>query len=285
MKLAFKSLWYDRWINLLTTLTIGAGLFILGVIVLFLFNAEGITKRLPERFSITVFLSNDISQSQIDNIETSLKNESIVQKVQYISKDDALRELRSSLKDAAFVLEGFEENPLFPSVIISLERAIFDRAKVDELIAEIVKLKGVEDVVYREKLLDSIEAVHRDVKAVSAGVILLFFTAIIFVCYSTVKILFYRRKEEIEIYKLLGATRVFIRSPFIIEASILGLFGGVWGCLGIYGLYRLIHRFVIHEFPFFLALTFPEELFGALPITGLALGIIGSAIALGRLKF
>ncbi|HDH02179.1 MAG TPA: FtsX-like permease family protein, partial [Nitrospirae bacterium] len=204
---------------MLTVVTIGVGLFVLGLIFFSLYNIEGITNRLPERFSVMVFLSDRAGDREINNLKTRLRKDPIVESIKYISKDEALVELRTSLKDAAYILEGLNENPLFPSIEIRLKKNSFDKTRVEELISELKGLRSVDDVVYGEDLLGTIYTIRNGVKTISAGVILLFSMAIIFVCYSTVKILFYRRKEEIEIFKLLGATKAFIRLPFLIEGG------------------------------------------------------------------
>lgn len=285
IRLALKSLLFDRWINLLTILTIGTGLFILGAIMLTLINLKEVSRRLPERFSITVFLSDTVGKDEISSIESLVKRDSLVQKVRYISRDEAMEELRASLKDAAYILEGLDENPLFPSIVINLRRDGFDKKRVEKLINDIRGIKGVEDIIYGEKLLSSIQTFHRGFRSIAAGLIVLFLVAIVFVCYSTVKILFNRRKEEIGIFKLLGATRVFIRTPFIIEGSTLGLLGGLFGLASIYGLYTLLSRYVLSGFPMFPAIHFPKELASILPAIGLTLGVIGSVIALGRIRY
>ncbi len=285
VRLAVKSLWFDRWINILTVLTIGTGLFILGMIMLILFNIEGVTRRLPERFSITVFLSDDLSDSAGKRLTSRIEREPVVKKAIYISREEALEELRTSLKDAAYILEGLNENPLFPSIEIRLNRDRFDAGRVGRLIEEIRGIKGVEDVVYGEDLLGAIHNLSRGFKTVSGGLVVLFSVAIVFVCYSTVKILFYRRKEEIEIFKLLGATKGFIRLPFLIEGSILGLLSGILGGVGIFALYRAVSGLAASELPFLGFMYFPVEIILFLPAGGLILGVIGSSIAMGRLRY
>ncbi|NOZ26004.1 MAG: hypothetical protein GXO94_07960 [Nitrospirae bacterium] len=285
IKLALKSLWFEKWIHMLTVVTIGVGLFVLGLVFFALYNIEGVTNRLPERFSVTVFLSDRTGEREIRQLEARLSKDPIVESVRFISKDEALDELRASLKDAAYILEGLDENPLFPSIEIRLKKNGFDRKRVEALIEELQRLRSVDDVVYGEDLLGTIYTIRNGVKTLSAGVILLFSMAIVFVCYSTVKILFYRRKEEIEIFKLLGATRGFIRMPFLIEGGTLGFIGGLLGGAGTYGLYRFISGLAVTDFPMLGELHLPLGLIAALPVGGAVLGIIGSTIALGRLKF
>ncbi len=284
LRLALKSLWHDRWINLLSVITIATGLFILGVVVFSLYNVEKIASHMPERFTINVFLSNKATDRDIKGLIKYLKRSPIVKDYRYISKEDALKELRRSLKDAAYILEGIDENPLFPSVVVRIKSSEFDKNKVMELIDRIRGMSRVDDVIYAARLFESIEKLSRGFRLLGLGIILLFSLSVVFVSYSTVKILFYRRKEEIEIYKLLGATKGFIRSPFIIEGSVLGALGGCLASAAIFGFVFILKGYN-NPVPFLAYLKLPMPFVAVLPVVGLALGAAGSTIALGRLKY
>ncbi|HHN65457.1 MAG TPA: ABC transporter permease [Nitrospirae bacterium] len=284
LRLALKSLWHDRWINLLSVITIATGLFILGVVVFSLYNVEKIASHMPERFTINVFLSNKATDRDIKGLIKYLKRSPIVKDYRYISKEDALKELRRSLKDAAYILEGIDENPLFPSVVVRIKSSEFDKNKVMELIDRIKGMSRVDDVIYAARLFESIEKLSRGFRLLGLGIILLFSLSVVFVSYSTVKILFYRRNEEIEIYKLLGATKGFIRSPFIIEGSVLGALGGCLASAAIFGFVFILKGYN-NPVPFLAYLKLPMPFVAVLPVVGLALGAAGSTIALGRLKY
>jgi cell division transport system permease protein len=115
--------------------------------------------------------------------------------------------------------------------------------------------------------------------------IIVMFGGVIFVCYSTVKILFYRKKEEIDTHKLLGATKGFIRAPFIIEGAVIGLCGGLLSLVGILSLHYIVFLKLSLSMPLFKAIVFPVFLSPLLPFTGLLLGMTGAAIAIGRIRY
>jgi cell division transport system permease protein len=122
-------------------------------------------------------------------------------------------------------------------------------------------------------------------KAAGMVLIIALSVGIIFVCYSTVKILFYRRIEEIETFKLLGATKGFIRTPFLIEGAVIGTAGGIVSLMGIFAFYSVILLRLGILLPLFKTILFPTGLFLSLPVIGLFLGMTGAAVALGRLRF
>jgi cell division transport system permease protein len=110
-------------------------------------------------------------------------------------------------------------------------------------------------------------------------------TGMIFVCYSTVKILFYRKNEEMETYKLLGATRGFIRTPFIIEGAVIGFGGGILSLIGILLIYYIVIFKLSDIIPLFKGVIFPVNVSFFIPLAGLFIGMIGAVIAIGRIRY
>ncbi len=285
LKIAIKSLWHEKWINLLSILSIAVGLFILGFVILVLYNVETLTRGAPEKFTVTLFLKKDVTDSKAKGLLRKIKKNEIVKSVKYISKAEAFEELKQSLKDAAYILEGIDENPLFPSMEIKLKEKSFDKDTIEKFIASLKKDKRVDEVIYGQQLLGTIHEIYRSVKILTIIVGLLFCMAIAFVCYSTVKILFYRKKEEIEVYKLLGATKGFIRSPFIFEGILVGMLGGILASAGNLVLFNLLKGMSNPSVPLLKGVILPEELILSLPLAGLLLGLVGSTIALGKIRY
>lgn len=284
-KLALQSLWREKWINLLSVLTIAAGLFMIALTFFVVYNIDLATKRLPARFSVMLYLNDGLSEQETGNIIAQLKKNNAVEQARYIAKDKALEELKGVLKNADYILEGIDENPLPASIEIKLKKESVNIASVKKFASEIKKVKGIAEVEYGEQFLNSIHSIKGMAKAGSLSLIIIMSAGVIFVCYSTIKIAFYRRKEEIETFKLLGATRGFIRAPFVIEGSVLGISGGIASMAAAFAFYYVLFYEVTATIPILKILVFPLEIFPALPIVGLLLGIGGAVIALGRIRF
>ncbi|MCX5716951.1 MAG: permease-like cell division protein FtsX [Nitrospirae bacterium] len=284
-RLALQSLWREKWINLLSVLTIAAGLFMITLTLFVVYNIDLATKRLPARFSVMLYLNDGLSEQETGSIIAQLKKNNAVEQARYIAKDKALEELKGVLKNADYILEGIDENPLPASIEIKLKKESVNIASVKKFAAEIKKIKSIAEVEYGEQFLNSIHSIKGMAKAGSLSLIIIMSAGVIFVCYSTIKIAFYRRKEEIETFKLLGATRGFIRAPFVIEGSVLGMFGGIASMAAALAFYHVLFYKVTATIPILKILVFPFETFPALPIVGLLLGIGGAVIALGRIRF
>ncbi|MBI3592273.1 MAG: FtsX-like permease family protein, partial [Nitrospirae bacterium] len=263
---------------------VGSSLLIITLAVFFLYNIELITNHLPERFSMMVYLKDSLSQEETQNVLNNLKKRADVAASNYISKDEALKELKHTLKDTTYILEGLDENPLASSIELKLKKEFVTAATASRISEEIKKIQGVDNVYYGEKIAEAIHLLKRSVQNISIIIFLTISVGVIFVTYSTVKILFYRKNEEIEILKLLGATSGFIRMPFLIEGSIIGLFGGILGIVGAFIFYFAVTYRLSVVIPILKTLVFPLEILIALPFIGIILGIIGSAIAIGRIR-
>lgn len=284
-RLALQSILHEKWINLLSILTIAAGLIIIALIALSLYNVDVATGKLPEKFSMMLYLKNDLSEGELENIINTLRKDSVVERVKYIPKDEALKELKATLKDTEYVFEGLEENPLLDSIEIRLKKETVGPESAKRLASELREINGIAEVEYGEKFLSTIYSVRIGVKAMGILFIIVMSAGVVFVCYSTVKILFYRRKEEIETYKLLGATKGFIRAPFIIEGAIIGLSSGLLSLIGILSLYYIvIHRLSL-AIPLFKVVAFPVNISIFLLPAGLILGMVGAAVAIGRIRY
>jgi len=284
-KLAMQSLRKDKWINLLSMLTIFAGLFIISISFFVFYNIEIATRNLPEKFSMVAYLDTNLSQEKIDQVISTLRSKRAVSSVKLIPRDEAFRELKGTLKNSQYVLEGLDENPLPDSLEVKLRKDAMGTDSVKQLAEETKKIKGISEVDYGEKFLAILQNIKAGVKITGLVLAIILCTGIVFVCYSTVKILFYRRTDEIETFKLLGATKIFIRAPFIIEGAAIGITAGITSLAAVFVLHHFLFLKLIISIPLFKTVLFPSGVFLFLPLIGMFLGIFGAAIALGRLKY
>ena len=163
-RIAVQSILREKWVNLVSIITIGAGLLLTTVIVLTVYNIDMVTKKLPEKFSMMVYLKDGLSREQTKSILYDIENDISVKSVTYIPKDKALNELKSTFKDIAYVLDGLEENPLFDSVEVKLQSEAVGPETAKELTAKFKRIKGIEEIEYGEKFLSSIHSLKVGIK-------------------------------------------------------------------------------------------------------------------------
>jgi cell division transport system permease protein len=282
---AVSGLWREKWINLLSVLTIASGLLLISVAFLLVFNLSAAVRDLPERFSMMVFLEKGLSAERMQELVSETRAMPGVRSARFISREEALSELRAMLEDSGRVLEGLDENPLPASVEVKVEESAVTVERAGELARRMEAMEGVEDVQYGERVLSIIQSIRRYTETMGALLVGVLAAAMVFVCYSTVKILFYRKRAEVDTIKLLGATKGFIRGPFLIEGGVLGAAGGSVSVLALLALYFSLYLKLAGSFPLLTALVLPGWFLLCPPALGLAIGVAGAYIAIGRIRF
>ncbi len=287
LQTAFKSLWHEKWINFLTILSIGTSLLILSAFVGVTLNADSVLKRWAKSFGLVVYLDNTLNRKAEDRLKDFFQQDPDVLEVKYISKDRAIRELHEILGTNASILEELEGNPLPSSFELRLRRELLKPEIVKRKAGEIKQINGVEDVQYGEKWLSSLNTLSKAMKIIVAFLGCAIFTAVIFISYNTIKIFFFARKHEIETLKLLGATRSFIKLPFLIEGLFIGIFGGIISCLALFGVQSLIVYKGADILPSIRAIivSLPVQAYILVPLAGAFMSLIGSFIAVGKIKY
>ncbi len=287
LQTAFKNLWMEKWINFLTVLSISIGLLMLSTFAAITLNMDSVIKRWAKSFGLVVYVEDNLPKQTEDNLQILLQRDPDILEVKYISKDHALKELRQIMGKDSVILEGFEDNPLPSSFELKLKSELLHPDLVKEKAAQIKVISGIEEVQYGEKWLSSLNRITEIMKisTILLGSIIL--VAIVFVTYSTIKIFFYRRKEEIETLKLLGATRSFIRLPFLLEGLFIGIAGGIISSMSLFGIYTLIAMKIPLFMPSVKAImvSLPLSIYLSVPPAGAVMSFIGSFIAVGKIKY
>lgn len=283
-KTAFHSLMKEKWINLLSILTVAASLLVSAMALITIFNIEGYTRALPERFTMVVYLQDTVSPEDTQKLIAQIKNKDYVSGMRYISKEQALIEMKRALKDVSTVLEGLDENPLSSAIELKLKKESVTAASVARISEDIKKMPGVDGVNYEAKIAETVHLLKTSIENLSILVLSIIIFVVLFIISSTVKILLYRRKAEIEIIKLLGATGGFIRVPFLIEGGVIGFFGGMVASIGTSAFYYTLTTSFSAFMPILKTMVLPVEIVILMPVAGIVMGVTGSFISVGRLR-
>ncbi len=250
-------------------------------------NVDSALKRWARSFGIVVYLDEDLNRKAESELKNLFRQDPDILEVKYISKEQAVKELRRTLGENAAILDELDDNPLPASFELRLKSELLNPAMVKKKAEQIRQLRGVEEVQYGKKWLASLNTLSTILKtgAIFLGCAIL--VAIIFITYNTIKIFFYRRKDEIETLKLLGATRSFIRLPFLIEGLFIGIFGGIISALALFGIDSLISSKGVEILPSIrtLMITPPLQAYIYVVLAGAVMSFTGSFIAVGKIKY
>ncbi|RJQ54013.1 MAG: ABC transporter permease [Nitrospiraceae bacterium] len=287
LKTAVKSIGHEKWINFLTVLSVSIGLTILCSFILINANMSTALQRWAKSFGVVVYLDEDISREGEEILKNHFLQDADIEEVKYISKEDAFQEIKRTLGSNAMILDVFRESPLPSSFELKLKNALQDPSRIKEKVGQLQKMEGVHEAQYGEKWLSSLNTIAKTIKIGSIVFGTAIFIAVTFITYSTIKIFLHRRKEEIETLKLLGASRSFIRLPYLMEGFFIGTMGGVLSSLAILGSYSFIMYKMVEFMPAikFVMSSLPSMIYLVIPLGGAVMSLTGSFIAIGKIRY
>ncbi len=283
-KRALSNILEQRFIQFISMGTITISFLLLGAFVLFVVNLNTWLMDWGQSLSMSVYLEEGISDELKEEIREALNGIPGAELRGFISKDKALEDLKEAFGAQAALLDGFEENPLPASFELLFSEAEFRNLEPETVKHEIELLEGVEEVQYSEQWIERFEGFLYMIQA--GGVIIggLLCLAVLFITTNTIKLTIYARRDELEIYKLVGATDGFVKAPFLIEGAIQGFVGGAAALTCLYGVYHLVSLKPLYAsgFPVLRVVFLPPEIALGLIVLSLILGFIGGMIAVGR---
>jgi cell division transport system permease protein len=274
----------NRVVHIIGVGTMVVSLLIFGTFLLLFVNLNTWIHGWGNSLSMSVYLQDGIDKKTRDRIASSIRDFPSAEIERYISKEDALIDLRKALGSEAGLLEGLSRNPLpasFEVVFTDVESPETGPRKIKQVIE---KIDGVDEVKYSEEWLQRFEGLMKVVRLVGFIIGGLLSIGVLFIVTNTIKLTIYSRKHEIEIQKLVGATDWFVKAPFLLEGLIQGLFSGAFSLLMLYSCYLLLSAKKVH----LLGLTvldfifLPTEYVISIFLISVTLGLAGSFIAVGR---
>jgi cell division transport system permease protein len=279
---AADSLWRSRGAALLSVLTIGAGLFVLGFFLMVNANIQRIIGRWSDSAELAVYL-------KVAMIGDLLQKSGVAAGVQYLSKDDAKREFARDFPDLAAAAAGLDRNPFPASFAVRLNaQAQSAPAAVDNLSATIGGIAGVADVRYDRTWLSRLNATVRAIRGAGLAIVLLMAIASAMTVANVVRLAAMSRRNEIEIMQLVGAPFAYIRGPFIAEGLIQGGMGALFAIVLLLAAFAAIRaRFgtALAEAVGLMGVAFvPAQLVLLLVAGGMALGCLGGFAVARRVR-
>lgn len=238
VKDALKSITRNKTLSIASVATVAATLFILGVITLTMVNVNKAVAQLGSKVEVKVFLKDDITEVQQNDLKTKLELVDGVKGVTLETKEQALEKVKEQLKDDAELLTaGFKEKNPFPG---SFTVKVTKPEVVDQIISVTKDMEGIEKIKDARDIIEKISKLTGSVKVIGTIAFTVFILVSLFLIGNTIKITVYSRKREIGIMKFVGATDWFIRWPFIIEGVFLGIVGGLISTLVLNFTYSMI---------------------------------------------
>jgi len=267
--------------SMATILSITTILIIVGIFLLISINSSLFLKNLESQLEIVVYLEDNISQAELNNLKSNIISIDGIKEVKFVSKEEAYQRLSEDLGEQKDILSAIEVNPL-PA---SFEIQVKDPKVIEQIANRVAEFKKVEEVEYgretAERLLNFTYIFRR------AGMLVLAFLvfASILIISNIIKITVYARRNEIEIMSLAGATSWFIKWPFIIEGFLQGFISAIFSTIILYNFYFFATNKVHQSIPFLPLVVDNMDLLPigiAIVLLGSFVGILGSMFSVGK---
>ncbi len=268
--------------NISVVISIAIVLFLLGALGFFLLNSKKITNHFKEKITITVFFKDDAKLSEIKQFEKKIKLSSQVKQTKFITKKEAAEQLKKDIGEDFIKFLDF--NPLQDNLEVNLNGDYVNAQKMDSLKQNWEKYKFISEVNY-EYYKPLIKGLNHNIKKLSVWIFSIsavFLILVFLLINSAIRLSLYNKRFAIKTMQLVGATKSFIRRPFLIKAFWLGFAGALLASIALFlSLYYLDRYF--SEFRFLKDYKLLTILFGGVFLTGILITLVSTFFATRRL--
>ena len=263
-----------------------ATMIIFGIFLILGENINHFVEEVESVQGIQVFINNDATQEQIDELGDKIRGIDGVSTIEYVTKEQALEQMKERFGDQQDLLAGYEENNIFPaSYVVTMT----DLSKSKEVQDQILTFENVKKITSKDDTVSTLINLANGIK-IGTGVILLLLVIIsIFIIANTIKLTVHARRREISIMKYVGATNGFIRWPFIVEGMIIGIFASIISIVIVGLAYSFIAQSLVNsEFMqvINMSLVTFSDMFNSIifvyMLLGIGIGAMGSVISMRK---
>ena len=274
-----KNLWRHKLTAFTSIFSIFLTLTVAGSLLIVSDNTERIIEYLRDKYKIEVFFKQNISDKRIQEISKEFKSIRGVRSTTVITKTDAKKIFKSQFGEDILNLVGY--NPLPASCVINLVKEQKNKLNIRPIVDRIRKFSEVDEVNYQGRLINRIETAYQSFVKVSVVLLIIILVVSVLIISNTVRLTIYAKKELIKSFQLVGATRSFIKTPFILEGVFHGLIGAFIASLLLYGTLEFSSGFILSLTGLIIDFSFFNLLF-LLSSLGIVTSFLGSSRAISQ---
>jgi cell division transport system permease protein len=268
----------------IAALTIGVCLLLAGAFALLVSNMEAILARFGEELHVVAYLEPGIPQPKLDALMERALAQPGVESVEYVSAEEAAQRFRATQPERAVLLDGLEENPLPASVELRLapqQRSGEVAGAAAEMLAA---LPGVAEIGSGNEWIEGYAQAVALIRGVGFAIGAVLALATLLIVANTIRLSIYARRDELDILRLVGASRSYVAAPFLLEGLLEGVAGGALGLAALWAAWRGLSPLLRGGLTLLIGDTTPQFLDASgcawLVGAGALLGLVGSAAAL-----
>ncbi|MBS3775041.1 MAG: permease-like cell division protein FtsX [Bacteroidales bacterium] len=262
-----------------SVISIAMVLFLLGILGLLVLNAQKISEYVKENIGFSIILKEGVKEVEIIRLQKMLDTKQYVKSTQYVTKEEAARELKKELGEDFVDFLGY--NPLLASIDVHLHAEYANPEGIDDIKQDLQQYDEIKEVYYQKSLVDLI---NQNIQKI--GLIILIFSGFLFLIaltliHNTIRLSIYSKRFIINTMQLVGATRGFIRRPFIFRGILHGIYGSLIAMGFLFGVIYLLQD----EFSNIISLQDVEVvsmLFAGVFLMGILISWISTYIAVNK---
>jgi cell division transport system permease protein len=283
-----KDVLENKFLTVVSVITISLSITIAAAFALFFINAGNILNMWQKGIRMMVYLKPDISEADRADTKFQIQRIAGVQLARFVSKRDAIENLKSQMQHHAALLDNLKDNPMPDAFEVTVEPKARNGDALAFLAERITALPCVEEVLYGQPWIQRFTNIINLFRLAGYGIGALFFMATVLIVANTIRLVLYSRRDEIGIMRLVGATDHFIKIPFYLQGMIQGGVGTLLGLLVLFvGYISLTSQFHQNGPDELIVIRFfPYRICVLLVFGGIAVGWLGCWISLKQfMKF
>ncbi|MGD0591547.1 MAG: permease-like cell division protein FtsX [Bacteroidota bacterium] len=258
--------------------TICVSLLLLSFFAILFLNANSVVNSLREKVEMEAFLNDQLSNDQITEVKGLVEMLDGVREVHYVSKEEAAKIFQQEFGEDILKILNF--NPLPASLKIFLKEGYKTAKHAESIVQQVKSLKGVDDVIYRKQLLEMLDERAKLFLWITFGVGIFITLSSVILVANTIRLAIYAKRKIIQTMKLIGATRGFIRLPFLLEGFLQGLLGGLIAAGIVFVLFNFLEQWLTVSLSQFVYVQ--PYYYSIIVGVGCVLGLFGSMISVRR---
>ena len=237
---ARKSVLRNFSLSLASISCIAITLMVVAFSVILSYNVEHFAESIRKDVTVVVFLKSEVDEEGIANIEKQIKDTNNIEELTFVSKQETADKMKDNETFEAVINSWTDEtNPLLDSFMLKVK----DIDNIKATVETIKNIDGINNVNYGEDMIDQLITVFKVVEKASIGIVIALVIVTAFLIGNTIKLAIFSRKREIEIMRLVGASNISIKIPFVIEGLFIGVLGSIIPIiLSVYG-YSSLYKF------------------------------------------
>ncbi len=254
--------------------------------VLLMMNLNVVMGNIEETNEITIYVKENASDEEVEHIHQVLLNNANLTNVKYYSKEAALEDFRQDMAEYADLLDYLEDNPMPETFLVR----VVDLSDIQATVTAVSGIEGVEQVKAPYEFAGALVNIRSTFTIIIIGVLVVLVVVSVVIVSNTIRTSVFSRRTEITIMKYFGATDGFIKLPFFVEGSFVGIIAGAaaWGITwfvydSIYELF--VNNMTLQMFGFFDLIPFGQVrwiLLGACCLAGAFMAVAGTLISMGK---